>query len=437
MSEVGDLRRAHRLLQDPQRVSDQLRGQSSPRLTAWVHGAIRHRRSVRAAVGGVARRAFKGRQPETEAALILGGWRLLFGREADPARAIEQAAELVGGKRGRSKVARPLELLQETILEPVDAHAGDDDVLPLTRERALRFREPVLQVSGRRLAARLGILHSYPDELVERWLEDEGEAVARELCWAHNDPPPLFARINPRRSTLEAVREALAAAGVETGTVPGHPLALRLEGGRAGFHQSEPWREGWFTVQDLTAQQAAAWVDPAPGERVLDLCAAPGGKTTAIAEAAEDAAEVWAVDKSAQRLARVERACERLGLRSVRCAPGDGRRVEVEGPFDATLVDAPCSNSGVLRRRPEARWRLEGQAVKRLARVQAELLERACALTRGRVIYSVCSIEPAEGRDLVRAALPLGWELVREERWLPRPDGGDGGYLARLEPTGR
>jgi len=432
VSETSDLRKAHRLLQDPQRVSDRLRGRSSPRLTAWVHGAIRHRRSVRAAVGGVARRAFKGRSVETEAALVLGGWRLLFGRESDPQRVIAQADALVGGKRGRAKVARPLELLQEAIAGVEGPSPGADDVLPISRSESVRFRTPLLGVEGRKLAARLGILHSYPDALVQRWLDDEGEARAEELCWAHNDPPPLFVRTNPLRTEPEQLIAALAEAGIEALPV-GESGCLRLEAGRAGFHHSDPWRAGWFTVQDLTAQQAAAWVDPQPGERVLDLCAAPGGKTTGLAERARDAAEVWAVDKSAQRLARVERAAERLGLSSIRCLAEDGRKVALEGSFDATLVDAPCSNSGVLHRRPEVRWRLDVAGVRRLAGIQAQLLEHACALTHGRVIYSVCSIEPLETRELVREALPPGWHITQEERWLPRPAGGDGGYLARLE----
>ena len=194
--------------------------------------------------------------------------------------------------------------------------------------------------------------------------------------------------------------------------------------------------EGLCTVQDPTAMDAAPQVAPAAGDRVLEVCAAPGGKTTHLAELAHDAATIFAMDSSHTGALKVAANAQRLGLRGIHTLCADGTRPPLLGPFDKVLLDAACSNTGVLARRVEARWRLRESDLARLAALQLDLLEAAGALARpgGSVVYSTCSTEPEENQHVVQAfvkRLPQ-FELVHEKEFLPHRVPGDGGYVAKL-----
>jgi 16S rRNA (cytosine967-C5)-methyltransferase len=198
--------------------------------------------------------------------------------------------------------------------------------------------------------------------------------------------------------------------------------------------------EGWFTVQDESAMRVGTALAPEPGRTVLDLCAAPGGKTTHLAELMRDGGRVVACDVDGERLRNVEALARRLGLTSIetrRVAAGD--EGVPEGPFDAALVDVPCSNTGVLGRRPEARWRLRPGDLDHLVRLQRRLLLAAAGRVRpgGVLVYSTCSIEPEENCGVVQAVLQERGELRLEaegESVPGRP--ADGAYWARLRRLG-
>ncbi|MDF1666483.1 MAG: RsmB/NOP family class I SAM-dependent RNA methyltransferase, partial [Planctomycetota bacterium] len=181
-------------------------------------------------------------------------------------------------------------------------------------------------------------------------------------------------------------------------------------------------------------------LDPKPGERVLDLCAAPGGKTTYLAEIMNDKGRIVAVDRKAPRLQKVEEACERLGLTCVETVVADGRDMAnfPRELYDRILLDAPCSNTGVLRRRPEARWRYQAKEQKRFIRDQQGLIRLAASRLKngGTMLYSVCSIEAEEGSGIVQWLLSgaAGRLVLRQETLhLPSLTGGDGGYQALLQ----
>jgi 16S rRNA (cytosine967-C5)-methyltransferase len=191
-------------------------------------------------------------------------------------------------------------------------------------------------------------------------------------------------------------------------------------------------------VQDETAQRVAAFVQPRPGERVVDLCAAPGGKVSHLAELMQDQGRVDALDIDDDRLVKVRDVVKRFDLKTVVVGRSDAP-LEGAPPIDRVLVDAPCSNTGVLRRRVEARWRVADVDWDELARVQTQLLDRALELVRpgGVVVYSTCSIEATENEDRVQALLARRPEvkLDAQESILPQRGGGDGGYMARLVKT--
>jgi 16S rRNA (cytosine967-C5)-methyltransferase len=268
---------------------------------------------------------------------------------------------------------------------------------------------------------------------------DFAEAV--RLAFWFNTPPPLWLRVNALADPTadvaaqrDAFIERLRQANVDA--EPGElPEAVRVRG-PARIEHLPGFDEGRFAVQDLAAMRAAHWLEPRPGETLLDLCAAPGTKTTHLAALMRNTGRITATDARSDRLERVEENCRRLGVRNVETVliAADGADTP-PGPFDAALVDVPCSNSGVLGRRPEARWRVGADDIAELVPLQRRLLATACERVRpgGRVLYSTCSIEPAENREVVDAVLAgrTNWELIRDTTHTPgRP--ADGGYLALL-----
>jgi 16S rRNA (cytosine967-C5)-methyltransferase len=246
----------------------------------------------------------------------------------------------------------------------------------------------------------------------------------------------LTLRINPLKTSRDEWLGAAAALGL-TATAGEHPQAVRL-GEHFPVRQLPGYDEGKFSVQDESAMRVVAAVGVTPGMRVLDLCAAPGGKTTHLAELLGDDGLVLACDPDPERLQTVQTLADRLGLRCVQTQVAAGTDAPA-GPFDAVLVDAPCGNTGVLGKRPEVRTRLRFEDLRHLVPLQTGLLGAAVERVRpgGVVVFSTCSIEPEENRGVVRRVMAARSDLVLEadEESSPgRP--ADGGYWARLRRTG-
>jgi 16S rRNA (cytosine967-C5)-methyltransferase len=300
----------------------------------------------------------------------------------------------------------------------------------------VRFRRPVFPDPASDLPGCLEAVFAVPRWLVERWLAHFGRARALRILEASNSRPPVTVRVNTLKTTDDALQLAFAQAAVRT--APGnveHSLRILSP---VELSSLPSFAAGEFYIQDLSAMHAPVTLRPGKGERVLDLCAAPGGKTTHLAQLAQDRAEVFALDASPARIALVEDNARRLGIRSIRTSLGDARRISdaMKHRFDAVLADVPCSNTGVLRRRVEARHRLTPETLARMPAVQADILRTALAAARptGRVVYSTCSIEPEENHLLVRSVLEQNphWSIDAEETLLPRSRGPDGAYVARL-----
>ena len=272
--------------------------------------------------------------------------------------------------------------------------------------------------------------YGLPRWLVRRWLDREFEIPHERVMRACNRPPAMWLRVNPMRGSRGEIVAALG--GAEPGELDESvklPQAVPLAS-VPGF------ADGTCSVQDVTAMLAVDLLDPQEGESVLDFCAAPGGKTGHIAERMAGTGSVLACDVSEHRLSRVNSNVERLELTNVetRLIERDGSR-DPAGPFDAALVDAPCSNTGVLAKRPEARWRVKPTDMEELPELQLQLVNRAAKTVRpgGRLVYSTCSIEPEENEAVVARFLREtgGWRLVEDELTLPATDR-DGGYRALL-----
>ncbi len=271
-----------------------------------------------------------------------------------------------------------------------------------------------------------------------RWILDELIATAGPdlvaIAKAFADQAPLIARGNRLRTTREALIAELAAAGVTATSIDSAPMALRLEdlGDPA---RNAAFQAGRWTVQDLGAQHVALAAAPKPGQRILDACAGVGGKSTHLAELIDDQGSIDAADQSATKLGLCGETAARLGLTSIHRVSCDllDPAAPLQPAYDLIVLDAPCSGLGVLRRHPDAKWRLKPTDVPRLAQLQRQLLDAVVPRLApgGTLVYSVCTFTRAEGPEQIAAVVARsGLTLVEERRTWP-PDA-DGFYLARL-----
>jgi 16S rRNA (cytosine967-C5)-methyltransferase len=368
-------------------------------------------------------------QPWVRNVLRLGAYQLLFLDRIPVHAAVDESVKLAH-KYGHPGTAGLVNSVLRRLIEEKDAleiPEGDD-------------------------AASLSVWGSHPEWIVERWLARFGPEATRALLESNNRAIPVGLRVNALRGTREQLIEKLAAEGVTA--VPGR-LAddmVWLEGSHAPGALAA-FKSGWCTAQDESECLVGRLVAPEKYDRILDLCATPGGKCTHLAERIGDEGEVWALDRAEARVASLEATIKRLGMQCIHVVHGDGRNYPFPMPFDRVLVDAPCSGLGVLGRRADARWRKGLEGLREMAPIQTELLQAAGARARpgGVLVYSVCSFEPEETTEIIdrflranrsyvlESAAPfLPAEVVDEHgfmRVLPHVHGCDGAFAARLRKT--
>jgi len=340
--------------------------------------------------------------PPTLAALRLGLYQLAFLDNAAPHAVVGESVELAKGKQG--------------------GHGLVNAVL----RRALRDGMPRLPNDDTPQGA--AIAHSYPPWLVELWWERFGPDDTRALLRAGNQPGELALRVNTLRTTPAAV-----AAALEQPTTPAGdelPEGLVVDG-PFDAHAHPLYRGGAYVAQSRAAMLVARALDPQPGERVLDLCAAPGGKTTHLAALMGDSGSIVAVERHAERAQALRRTCERLGASRVEVETGDGAAFTTDEPFDRVLVDPPCSGLGTLQGHPDLRWRMTPQDVEQLAGAQARILDAGARALKpgGALVYATCTLSPRENEAVVAAS---GLRVESERLVLPHIDRTDGFYIACL-----
>jgi 16S rRNA (cytosine967-C5)-methyltransferase len=389
-----------------------------------VYGVLRHRARIDRAIGAHA--DLRRTPPRVRTALRVAAYQLLFLDRVPAYAAVDDAVAAA-----REAAGQKLGGFVNAVLRKVD-----------------RTREPPLPPPGRE---RLAIEHSLPP-----WILDELAAAApaptapeasaqapdlATLAAAFAQPPPLVARVNRRRTTPDALAAVLATRGITARPLPGAPDALALED--LGDPAREPtFLAGDWTVQDPGAQRVAraAVEGAATPRKILDACAGVGGKSTHLAELTGDAAHIDAADLSPTKLGLLAETADRLGLRSIRRVACDllDPAAPLASDYDLIVLDAPCTGLGVLRRHPDAKWRLAPGDVARLAALQSKLLASVARRLApgGTLVYSVCTFTRAEGPDQIAAfAAAAGLRVEHEERTWP-PDA-DAFYLARLTRVAR
>jgi 16S rRNA (cytosine967-C5)-methyltransferase len=404
-----------------------------PRDLALMHelvkGALRWRGRLDWALDRLVHIGLEKTQPWIRNCLRLGAYQILFLDRVPPHAAVDETVKLAlkyghAGSAGLvNSVLRRLADEKETLAPP----DGDD-------------------------AGSLAVWGSHPQWIVERWLERFGVEATRALMLADNRPVPVGLRVNALKGTREQLVERLAAEGVAAAPAARSPDLVWVESGTAPG-RLKSFRDGWCTAQDESEALVGRLVAPRPHERLLDLCAAPGGKCTHLAELIGDEGEVWAMERAEGRVAALEATVTRLGTHAVHVVQGDGRDYPFPMPFDRVLVDAPCSGLGVLGRRADARWRKGPEVLREMPPIQLDLLAAGGRRVRpgGLLAYSVCSFEPEETTAVVERFLRANPAFVLESaagaapddtvdddgfvRVLPHVHGCDGAFAARFRRT--
>lgn len=301
----------------------------------------------------------------------------------------------------------------------------------------------------------LSVRYSFPRWMIEKFSADFGEGSLEELLKAFQRIPALTVRINPLKTTKEQLLKILASEEVKAtnGLFLDEALCLTDTGGIASL---QCYRDGLFTVQDEGAMLIAHVLDPKQGEKIWDVCAAPGGKTTQIAELCKNDAAILSTDIYEHKIRLIEGACSRLGISCVKAVVHDASKpLEENELFDRILVDAPCSGLGILGRKSDIRWMRSESDLDELVKVQEAILEQVCSnlVENGVLVYSTCTINPQENEGVIRSFLEKHPEFVLEDvgdylpdkvrstnktlTLLPHVHGCDGFFIARMKRVSR
>jgi 16S rRNA (cytosine967-C5)-methyltransferase len=381
-------------------------------VTELVYGSVRRQRTLDALIDQLGKKKAHQQPPEFRTILHIGLYQLRYQERIPASAAVNTTVELAkeNGFKGLAGVVNGLLRQYERL-----AASADPLQLPM---------EPI---------ERLGVLYSFPDWMIQMWVEQFGIEETEQLCEWLNQSPTIDLRVNPLRASIEEVEVAMQVIGVDVRRVPLLPQALRVVGGTGTIQKLPGFNEGWWTVQDSSAQLVSHLLDPQVGEVVIDACAAPGGKTTHIAELMGDKGKIWACDRAASRLKKLRENAQRLQLRSIQICTGDSRNFsQFTSSADRVLLDAPCSGLGTLHRRPDIRWRITPTTVQELSVLQRELLEHASTWVKpgGTLVYATCTLHPQENEGVIQ---PF---LAHHSHWKIEPPPPDSPLSAFSTPQG-
>jgi 16S rRNA (cytosine967-C5)-methyltransferase len=394
-----------------------------------VYGTLRRQRTLDALIDHLGKKKASGQPPDLRIILHLGLYQLRYLDRIPNSAAVNTSVELAK-ENGLANLRGVVNGLLRGYIR--QAESADPLQLP---------PDPV---------SKLGVLHSFPDWIVEIWLQQLPiDEVDQLLSW-FNQSPKLDLRVNLLKTTLEGLEAAFKEHGVAVTRIPGIPQGLRLES--AGAVTDLPgYKQGWWVIQDSSAQLVSHLLDPQPGETIIDACAAPGGKTTHIAELMGDCGEIIACDRAEKRLNKVRENAARLQLKSIAIQVEDSRHVaEFANIADRVLLDAPCSGLGTLHKRPDIRWRKTFESVESLFPLQQQLLEQAATWVKpkGILVYATCTLNLSENEKIVESFLAnypdwsiqfptniIAKNLVTPKGWIkvyPHLHNMDGFFMVKL-----
>lgn len=403
-------------------------------------GVSRHRLTCEHIASRFYRGRWAGLRLPIRMILSLGVYQLCWLDRIPDHAAVDQSVRQARrhGRGATATVNAVLRKVAHSVGEAID-RPGDPDprhYLPIDETRGRLFDRNIFPDPARRPLEALIATTSHPPWLVERWHRRYKPTLCRRVCEAGIRRPPLVLRPNSTRITAKQLHDRLVAAGHRAAPTD-DGLSISLQGDTSASELSEI-RDGLCQPQDSTAGRALRLSPPRPRERVLDFCAGVGTKSTQAAEMMNNTGVVIATDADASKLDFISAAAGRLGLTIIRPVPMDRLSAvlaEAAGPPDVILLDVPCLNTGVLARRPEARYRAGAKSLKSIVEIQRGILHRVRAMAgdRTRIIYSTCSLEPEENEQQIEAFCEAFTEWVVAKQELTLPDQGrDGGFAAVL-----
>ncbi len=391
-------------------------------VTELSYGAIRQRYFLDCWIDYLGKIPAKKQPPMLRWILHLGLYQILKMKRIPPSAAINTTVEL----------AKTFDL---TKLAPV----VNAILRSALRKKEKGFLLPELESPSLELAR---------NESIPLWLADKlivwrGVKDAKKIAQAFNSISPIDIRVNKLRAGMENVKESFDSSGIKNKLIPGCPHGLEII---AGVGEPKKWpgyKEGNWCVQDRSSQLIAPLLGPLPGEKILDACAAPGGKSTHIAELMNNEGKIWSVDRSSRRSEKILVNSERLGTECLQLLVADSNDLlskypDWKGFFDRILLDAPCSGLGTLARHPDARWRMNVDSINELIDLQSQLLNSLAPLLKngGKLVYSTCTIHPDENTNQIKNFLQSNSKFLLEDEkqiWPGDDFNGDGFYFAVLK----
>ncbi|MEK4064489.1 MULTISPECIES: 16S rRNA (cytosine(967)-C(5))-methyltransferase RsmB [Paenibacillus] len=404
-------------------------------VTELVYGSISRMLTLDYVLGDFVTKGIAKLQPWVRNLLRLSLYQIMY-LDRIPSHAAVNEAVNIAKKRGHQGISGMVNGVLRSVLR-----AGD---LPVLKEG----------LSGEE---RISILHSHPLWMVRRWAAEYGMETAEAMCAANNEPPSVSVRVNTTMISRDNLLAQMQQAGMEASVSRVSPYGIVVKGG-GNLALTSWYSDGYISIQDESSMLVAEAVDPKPGMNVLDCCAAPGGKSAHMAELMKDEGSIYANDLHEHKAKLIADQALRLGLESITTGSRDALELEdtlEPESFDRILLDAPCSGLGVIRRKPDLKWRKQPEDVASVAVLQGELLQSVARLLKpgGVLVYSTCTTEQAENSGIVADFLKNNpgfapvtfsspvWERLEETavaagegiQLLPQHFGSDGFYIARLE----
>jgi 16S rRNA (cytosine967-C5)-methyltransferase len=399
-------------------------------VTELVYGSVRRMRAIDFIIDKLATKKSSQQPPELRTILHLGLYQLQYLNNIPPSAAVNTTVQLAkeNGFLGLSSFVNGLLRQYIRVTPPYQGGAKSAPNSPQQPETETTSNPPPYQGGARgglnplklpeNLVQRLGILHSFPDWIIEMWIDQLGETETEQLCQWFNQSPTIDLRINPLKSAIAEIETAFKSQNISVSRISNLPQALRINGSSGAIQNLPGYSEGWWTIQDSSAQLVTHLLDPQPGETIIDVCAAPGGKTTHIAELIQDIGTIYACDKTPNRLKRLKENADRLQMRSIQIHTGDSRQFpEFINLADRVLLDAPCSGLGTLHRRADARWHHTPENIQAQSQLQSELLTNAATFVKsgGVLVYATCTIHPLENETVIQSF------LINNPHWQIEP----------------
>jgi 16S rRNA (cytosine967-C5)-methyltransferase len=416
--------------------------------TELVNGIIRRKRTLDAIIDRLAKQPAHRQPPNLRYLLRLGLYQLRYLDRIPESAAVNTTVDLAktNDLAGLSGVVNGI------LRQYIRLQDRQEEVLDLPED----------------LISRLGTLYSFPDWLVAQWIAELGAIETEQLCQAFNQSPRIDLRLNtlkidpnllPNAPQSERLQQHVLdsidlfkSVGIEAVPLPYLPQALRFVGNVGAISQLPGYQVGLWTIQDSSAQLVTHLLDPQPHEVIIDACAAPGGKTTHIAELMGNTGQVLALDKTASRLKKLQQNLDRLQLSTVKILTGDSCGFsELINTADRVLLDAPCSGLGTLHRRADARWQKTPAQLHELAQLQAKLLANTSTWVKpgGVLVYATCTVCAIENEDVILPFLKThpDWQielppmdsplasLVSDPGWIkvwPHRQQMDGFFMVKL-----